>query len=146
MPWLAVPFEESALRARLGSKFGVSGIPRLVIVGPNGEVSGLQPGWAALLWYCAPGGRLQPLAMLSSRPKYMHACIHSASLLPQVVASDARSAVMADRAGAKFPWRGSAGGGGGLAGWVNPCPLSCLVQGLPIKVLWSAAVGKPCCG
>ena len=34
MPWLAVPFEESALRARLGSKFGVSGIPRLVIVGP----------------------------------------------------------------------------------------------------------------
>ena len=80
MPWLAVPFEESALRARLGSKFGVEGIPRLVIVGPDGAVSGVQPICAALLrystvvlWYQVadwPAGRLAGAQRCAhSRPK-----------------------------------------------------------------------------
>ena len=48
MPWLAIPFEESALRAQLSSKFGVTGIPRLIMLGPSGEASGLEPGSSAL--------------------------------------------------------------------------------------------------
>lgn len=39
MPWLAVPFQEHAVQQRLSSRFSVAGIPRLVIVGPDGGVS-----------------------------------------------------------------------------------------------------------
>ncbi|KAI7839017.1 hypothetical protein COHA_007159 [Chlorella ohadii] len=38
MPWLAVPFQEHAVQQRLSSRFSVAGIPRLVIVGPDGGV------------------------------------------------------------------------------------------------------------
>lgn len=72
MPWLAVPFDDASLQRRLSERFGVQGIPRLVILGPDGAV----------------------------------------------VAHDARAAVMADRAGAGFPWAGAAGPTG-LAGRVT---------------------------
>lgn len=39
MPWLALPYEQQAVGSRLSSRFGVAGIPRLVIVGADGEVS-----------------------------------------------------------------------------------------------------------
>lgn len=70
MPWLAVPFDDHALRQWLNSKYGVMGIPRLVIVGPDGEV----------------------------------------------IANDARMAVMNDQQGEQYPWHGAAGGPSGLAG------------------------------
>ncbi|KAI3433301.1 hypothetical protein D9Q98_003120 [Chlorella vulgaris] len=38
MPWLAVSFEDVAMRGRLNSLFTVMGIPRLVICGPDGQV------------------------------------------------------------------------------------------------------------
>lgn len=38
MPWLAVPFEDASLQRRLSERFGVQGIPRLVILGPDGAV------------------------------------------------------------------------------------------------------------
>lgn len=38
MPWLAVPFHDTATRQRLSSHFSLGGIPRLVIVGPDGQV------------------------------------------------------------------------------------------------------------
>ncbi|PRW58685.1 nucleoredoxin 1 [Chlorella sorokiniana] len=38
MPWLAVPFQDRALQQQLSSRFSVMGIPRLVIVGPDGAV------------------------------------------------------------------------------------------------------------
>jgi len=69
MPWLALPYEEAGLRRQISNQFSVSGIPRLVIVGPEG----------------------------------------------QVISSDARGAVMADRAGERYPWEGAAGPTG-LAG------------------------------
>ncbi|KAF4675410.1 hypothetical protein FOL46_001704 [Perkinsus olseni] len=37
MPWLAVPFNERAIKDKLSKKFKVSGIPMLVIVNPDGE-------------------------------------------------------------------------------------------------------------
>jgi nucleoredoxin len=39
MPWLAVPFEDSARRAALSRHFEVRGIPSLVILGEDGTVS-----------------------------------------------------------------------------------------------------------
>mmetsp|Transcript_39964 Transcript_39964/g.113306 ORF Transcript_39964/g.113306 Transcript_39964/m.113306 type:complete len:181 (-) Transcript_39964:108-650(-) len=39
MPWMAIPFEASALRNRLASAHGVSGIPCLVILNQEGEVT-----------------------------------------------------------------------------------------------------------
>ena len=38
MPWVAVPFGEYALRRKLMETFKVSGIPHLVILGPEGQV------------------------------------------------------------------------------------------------------------
>ena len=38
MPWAAVPFSNTALRNFLQTKYGVSGIPKLVIVGADGFV------------------------------------------------------------------------------------------------------------
>lgn len=35
MPWLAIPFESSALRDTLSSKFKVQGIPTFVMMGPD---------------------------------------------------------------------------------------------------------------
>ena len=37
MPWLSLPYG-SALREGLGGKYGISGIPALVVLGPGGEV------------------------------------------------------------------------------------------------------------
>ncbi|GFP80097.1 probable nucleoredoxin 1, partial [Phtheirospermum japonicum] len=39
MPWLAVPFSDSETRKQLNKLFGVSGIPHLVIVDGDGELS-----------------------------------------------------------------------------------------------------------
>lgn len=39
MPWLAIPFKEHEVRSALSGRFSVMGIPRLVIVGPDGEAS-----------------------------------------------------------------------------------------------------------
>jgi thiol-disulfide isomerase/thioredoxin len=38
MPWLALPFNASELKQTLGEKFGVQGIPMLVVLDANGEV------------------------------------------------------------------------------------------------------------
>ena len=37
MPWLAVPFENEHIRAKLGSKFSIYGIPSLVIIDASGK-------------------------------------------------------------------------------------------------------------
>ena len=42
MPWLAVPFEDSATRTKLGAELGVSGIPSLVLFDPNGHLINRQ--------------------------------------------------------------------------------------------------------
>lgn len=39
MPWLAIPFSDSATVSKLKQKFGVSGIPHLVILDASGRVS-----------------------------------------------------------------------------------------------------------
>lgn len=39
MPWLAVPFENSELKENLNNLFGVSGIPRLVMLSPEGVIN-----------------------------------------------------------------------------------------------------------
>jgi nucleoredoxin len=36
MPWLALPFTAGAIKAKLASRFNVSGIPHFVVLGPNG--------------------------------------------------------------------------------------------------------------
>ena len=38
MPWTAVPFGEYAIRRSLMDTFKISGIPALIILGPEGEV------------------------------------------------------------------------------------------------------------
>lgn len=38
MPWLAVPFGDLRCKKRLSQRFQVEGIPRLVVLAPNGEV------------------------------------------------------------------------------------------------------------
>lgn len=38
MPWYALPFQEREVQQALSSRFSVMGIPRLVIVGPDGQV------------------------------------------------------------------------------------------------------------
>lgn len=38
MPWNAVQYEQEALRLQLARKFGIAGIPTLVIIGPDGKV------------------------------------------------------------------------------------------------------------
>ncbi len=57
MPWLAVPFQEHAVQQRLSSRFSVAGIPRLVIVGPDGGVSerGVKDGFGGSCGYLVLG-------------------------------------------------------------------------------------------
>lgn len=38
MPWCAVPFDDAATRRALAGQFGISGIPTLIIIGPDGQV------------------------------------------------------------------------------------------------------------
>ncbi len=38
MPWLALPFDSRAEAAAAAQRFGISGIPALVIIDANGEV------------------------------------------------------------------------------------------------------------
>lgn len=38
MPWLAVPFEDRARKGELAGKFGVNGIPTLVVLDRDGNV------------------------------------------------------------------------------------------------------------
>ncbi len=38
MPWLAVPFEDGDLRAKLGSRYSVYGIPCFVVIDATGKV------------------------------------------------------------------------------------------------------------
>ena len=38
MPWLAVPFEDAEARAALSAKYGVRGIPMLVLLDKTGAV------------------------------------------------------------------------------------------------------------
>lgn len=40
MPWSAVPFEDKQRRERLADKFGIRGIPHLVLLDKNGIVNG----------------------------------------------------------------------------------------------------------
>lgn len=37
MPWLAIPFEAQTLRSGLGQKYGVSGIPALILIDKTGR-------------------------------------------------------------------------------------------------------------
>lgn len=39
MPWLAVPFSSAQLRTQLGTRYGVAGIPKLLLVKKNGSVA-----------------------------------------------------------------------------------------------------------
>ena len=52
MPWKAIPYTQGAqLRDSNASKFGVSGIPALIILGPDGQVvseNGIQDGLTTL--------------------------------------------------------------------------------------------------
>lgn len=36
--WLAIPYQENALRAEVSQLFGVEGLPSLVMIGPDGRV------------------------------------------------------------------------------------------------------------
>merc|ERR1712087_6314 len=38
MPWLALPFDARDAKQKLASKYGVSGIPMLVVLNSNGEL------------------------------------------------------------------------------------------------------------
>lgn len=38
MPWTAIPFSSSNISQALGSKYGVRGIPHLLILTPGGEI------------------------------------------------------------------------------------------------------------
>lgn len=38
MPWLAVPFQDAAMRSKLGTELDVSGIPCLCLFDPNGHL------------------------------------------------------------------------------------------------------------
>ena len=38
MPWLAVPYEDSATRTELTTLYGIQGIPSLVLLNPDGSV------------------------------------------------------------------------------------------------------------
>ena len=38
MPWASLPYSDRASKERLSSKFGVQGIPTLVVLGPDGEL------------------------------------------------------------------------------------------------------------
>lgn len=49
MPWLALPFEDATGRARLSNQFGVRGIPRLVILGADGQVGAPPAGTCSRL-------------------------------------------------------------------------------------------------
>merc|ERR1711920_567331 len=37
MPWLALPFDQRDLKESLSKKFKISGIPALIVLGPDGE-------------------------------------------------------------------------------------------------------------
>jgi hypothetical protein len=37
MPWLAVPFENQALKSQLGTQYSVSGIPALILIDKTGR-------------------------------------------------------------------------------------------------------------
>lgn len=128
MPWLALPFQEQAVQKQLSSRFSVMGIPRLVIVGSDGGVSrggvgrcgaGWGAGWcrcgmAAVVprWSCV---LRSPVELSSDRwdcsaTAFSNPCwlLCSVGCL-QIIASDARAAVMADPQGEHFPWPGAAG-------------------------------------
>jgi len=38
MPWLAVKFDDEEARSQIGEKFGIKGIPALIIVGKDGKI------------------------------------------------------------------------------------------------------------
>merc|ERR1712146_92866 len=42
MPWLAVPFEQRDVKAKLGEKYGVRGIPTLVVLDGDGQLVTLE--------------------------------------------------------------------------------------------------------
>lgn len=62
MPWLAIPFDNRAAKAQLSSKYGVEGIPTLIIVDRDGNTINAQgraavssdPGGAKFPWVPTP--------------------------------------------------------------------------------------------
>lgn len=38
MPWLAVPYQQTAIRAELAQLYGIRGIPTLLLLDSNGHV------------------------------------------------------------------------------------------------------------
>lgn len=38
MPWLAIPYEDTASRQQLTTLYGIQGIPSLVLLNPDGSV------------------------------------------------------------------------------------------------------------
>lgn len=38
MPWLAIPYEDSASRTQLTALYGVQGIPSLILLNPDGSI------------------------------------------------------------------------------------------------------------
>ena len=55
MPWLALPFSERQTKATLSTKYGVQGIPTLVVLDGKGELV-TKEGRGRLEEYFGPGG------------------------------------------------------------------------------------------
>lgn len=60
MPWLALPFSSRAEAAATAKRFGIRGIPALVIIDSNGEVINANARGAVMK--DAPGGSQFPWA------------------------------------------------------------------------------------
>lgn len=76
MPWLALPFSHRALKAKLNEAFGISGIPSLVIIGPDGVVItkdgraavNRDPEGAQFPWYPPPYELLEQNSFVNEEP------------------------------------------------------------------------------
>lgn len=109
MPWLAVPFEEHEVRSALSGRFSVMGIPRLVIVGPNGEASTVKRD-------AVPSPAVRRTADPTAAAHAGSAPCSPTPTSLQTIASDARVAVQNDEAGEQYPWRGASTSGQALLG------------------------------
>ena len=85
MPWLAIPFEDRDAKAKLSEKYGVSGIPTLILVDSNGETIDKQ-GRAKVMQNGAKGypWKWNPHALF-----LFHECFYYNVVLVPVVLYDA---------------------------------------------------------
>lgn len=81
MPWLAVPFEESELRERLAAKYGVKGIPTLVVLDKDGKLittdgrSGVSSSPEAFPWRQKSVAEMLPHD-LADKPVFLYFSAH----------------------------------------------------------------------